>query len=82
MRIFPNPATTKDAITVFLDDDLCGKVQIELLDRLGYCVYRQFCYLEENCSTFQIDPVSVPAGIYQLRLEHGGKTGIQWLMIR
>ncbi|MCB0620079.1 MAG: T9SS type A sorting domain-containing protein [Saprospiraceae bacterium] len=82
MKIFPNPASAKEPITVFLDQTIQGLVRIDLLDRDGSCVYRQVYCSAQPVSSLELRLAPMPSGLYILRLVHDGHSALQRLLLQ
>jgi hypothetical protein len=77
-KVFPNPA--KDFITIELQSDKSGAIQISLINILGVEVKRwDGLFLDQGEQKMRIDLTSVKNGVYFLRISQSDQVRTQVL---
>src|SRR5690606_8105729 len=71
MLLYPNPNTGK--FTVELSDCEIGNLNISLTNLLGQQVYSEAASTKNTAFTHQLNVQNLPAGVYMLQVEQGGK---------
>lgn len=82
VRVFPNPASVHDPITVTLDEQLQGNVRIKLIGMDGTCVYDETISKNNGRVSHQIQTLNISRGLYIIQVENGEKIGTQKLIIQ
>jgi uncharacterized delta-60 repeat protein len=82
VKIFPNPATTVQSISVLLDDEINGKVALDVYSVTGACVYHETFYKASSEYQHPLKIRDLARGIYVVHITNGAKTGTQKLIIQ
>ena len=82
VKVFPNPATTMQPITVHLDEEIQGNVQIDVYSMAGQQIYHEAFYKASEDYQHVINLTNSNRGVYLVRITNGEKTGTQKLIIQ
>lgn len=82
VKVFPNPASVHDPITVTLDDQLQGEVRITLHAGNGTCVYDETILKTNGRKSHQLQIDGISRGLYLLQVEGSDMVGRQKLIIQ
>ena len=82
VKIFPNPASAMQPITVHLDEEIQGNVQIDVYSMAGQQVYHDAFYKASNNYQHVLTLSASTRGVYLVRITNGERTGTQKLIIQ
>lgn len=82
VKVFPNPASVHAPLTITLDDQLEGDLQITLISSNGVPVYNEIIRKSTSRSNHQLQLNGIPRGLYVLKVEGNGKVGKQKIIIQ
>jgi len=82
VKVFPNPASVHDPITITLDEQLQGNVRIKLIGMDGTCVYDETIIKNNGRASHQIQTLDISRGLYIIQIENGERVGTQKLIIQ
>jgi uncharacterized delta-60 repeat protein len=82
MNIFPNPATSSQAIAIELDPEIKGMVNISLLSITGEEIVNDSFYKASEVYKHQFELNGASPGIYLVKIENEDRVGVQKLIVR
>jgi len=82
VKVFPNPATSGNNISVLLDENVNGNVLIEVYSISGQRVLQTQFQKSQTTQTVSINSPNLAPGLYILKVESNGKVGAQRLIIQ
>jgi len=82
VKIFPNPATAAQTITVLLDEEIAGNVQIDIISATGECIYHDTFYKVSSEYRHSLNLQNTERGIYLINVTNGSNFGTQKLIIQ
>lgn len=82
MKVFPNPATNDDFLNVTLDESLNANVKITLFNMAGQTVYSEEISDIGQDNMHRIKLEGIERGLYYLKAESDGKTGVQKVIVQ
>lgn len=82
MKIFPNPATLAQRISVFLDAEISGMVALDVYSATGACVHHETFYKASSEYNHPLQLGTLMRGVYMVHVTNGPKIGMQKLIIQ
>jgi hypothetical protein len=69
--IYPNP--TKDFITLQINNEINGKIEIEIYDLIGNLIFSKNFYKNQQLQSFKLDLISQSKGVYNIKIKIDNK---------
>lgn len=81
MNVFPNPAAVREPITLTLDREISGIVQVDVFSSAGEPVYHEAFYKATEVYQHTMVLRPLPKGLYILQVTNGGYRALQKLIL-
>lgn len=82
VNVFPNPVSASGLVTLTLDEEINGSVELTIMNMTGETILKESFVKQDPIITRQLAIPEVMEGIYILQIHSNGKIGSQKLFVR